>query len=88
MKKSMSVIVFMALGACSLDPRAYESTPVTVDTAAGPVQCQLYTDSIQAWDRAISRPGTMSVQAADQICLNEGYRRKNGGGGTAADTEL
>lgn len=67
-----------ALSACSLDPKQYETTPVTVQTAAGPVVCQLYTKDMVRWDRAISRPDSMSVETADAICLEEGRRQKAG----------
>lgn len=71
-------IVAFAAG-CSLDPRNYETDPVTVETAQGPVVCQLYTPRTVAWDRAIDRPASMSVADADQICLQEGQRLKDGG---------
>ncbi|MDQ7262968.1 hypothetical protein NM680_14315 [Paracoccus sp. PS-1] len=85
-----AALVFLA--ACSIDPKDYESEPVTVETAAGPVVCQLYTKNIVRWDRAIQRPSTMSVETADQICLNEGLREKNGsprpGGASESDLAL
>ncbi|WP_299907562.1 hypothetical protein [uncultured Paracoccus sp.] len=67
------------LAACSLDPRDYETTPVVVQTEAGPVTCQLYTHEQVIWDRAISRPNSMDVKTADNICLQEGQREKAGG---------
>lgn len=78
MMKYVLAPIFVLLAACSIDPKDYESSPVTVQTAEGPVVCQLYTKAIVRWDRAIQRPGTMSVETADQICLNEGLREKNG----------
>lgn len=69
----------LLLAACSLDPREYESTPVVLQTAAGPVTCQLYTHEQVIWDRAISRPGSMTVETADNLCRQEGARVKAGG---------
>lgn len=78
MMKYVSALTLVFLAACSIDPKDYESPPVTVETAAGPVVCQLYTKNIVRWDRAIQRPASMSVETADRICLNEGQREKNG----------
>ena len=64
----------LVLAAC-LDPRDYESEPVTVPTAQGPVICQLYTRERVIWDRAINRPERMSVEMADSICIAEGKRQ-------------
>lgn len=69
-----AVIGLSALAACSLDPKDYESDPVTVATPEGPVVCQLYTKELVRWDRAISRPATMSVAIGDAICLEEGAK--------------
>jgi len=82
--KYIPLLAFVALAACSIDPKDYESTPVTIETAAGPVVCQLYTREIVRWDRAIQRPESMSVETADKICYNEGLRQKNGS--NAAET--
>lgn len=68
----------LALSACAMDPRAYESTPVVVNTAAGPVTCQLYTHEQVIWDRAIARPESMDVETADNICRAEGKRELPG----------
>ena len=62
------------LAACT--PQQFESDPVTVQTAQGPVTCQLYTRNMLDWDRSINRPDTMSVAAADQICRAEGQKRQ------------
>ena len=67
----------LVLAACAPDPRAYETDPVEVQTSQGVVTCQLYTRNIVAWDRAIDRPDTMSVQQADQICKTEGQRQQS-----------
>ena len=67
----------LVLAACAPDPLAYETDPVEVQTSQGVVTCQLYTRNIVAWDRAIDRPDTMSVQQADQICKTEGQRQQS-----------
>ena len=69
------IAVVLGLSACAT-PENYETTPVVVQSAQGPVTCQLYTKSIVAWDRAIDRPAKMSVKAADEICQAEGRRQK------------
>ncbi|WP_232816478.1 hypothetical protein [Paracoccus zhejiangensis] len=69
----------LSLAACSLDPREYETTPVVVQTEAGPVTCQLYTHEQVIWDRATSRPNSMDVETADNLCRQEGVRVKSGG---------
>ena len=71
-----AAVVVGTLTACSLDPKFYESPPVTIPSPLGPVVCQLYTKDIVEWDRAMSRPPQMSVAAADAICLAEGQRQK------------
>lgn len=70
------VLSALALAACSLDPRDYETPPVAVETTRGTVLCQLYTPDRVVWDRAIDRPRTMSVEEADNICRAEGARQK------------
>ncbi len=60
--------------ACTISPKAYESAPVTVQTSKGAVVCQLYTKEIVEWDRAIQRPQSMSIEEADNICLEAGRR--------------
>lgn len=64
------------LSACSIDPKDWEMEPVTVDTPQGPVVCQLYSENIVRWDRAIDRPEDMSVETADAYCHNEGMKQK------------
>lgn len=78
----------LALSACSLDPRAYETTPVVVDTAAGPVTCQLYTHEQVTWDRATARPASMDVETADNICRAEGQRELSGPTAAPAEAEM
>lgn len=80
----LSAPVLLLVAACSLDPRDYETTPVVVQTAAGPVTCQLYTKERVIWDRAIARPNSMDVATADNLCRQEGVREQSGGGGAAA----
>lgn len=75
-KLTFTAFGFAALAACSLDPKDYETTPVTVDTPQGQVVCQLYTKDIVRWDRSIDRPETMSVKTADAYCLQEGQKEK------------
>ncbi|MBB3993578.1 hypothetical protein GGR95_001209 [Sulfitobacter undariae] len=65
----------LAISACS-SPADFETAPVQVDTPQGAVTCQLYTQSITAWDRSINRPDKMTTEAADAICRNEGLKRK------------
>lgn len=67
-----------AVAGCSINPKDYETTPVVVQSAAGPVTCQLYTHDQVTWDRAVSRPGNMSVETADNLCRQEGYRVMRG----------
>ncbi len=68
------IALVLALSACA--PERYESTPVVLETAQGPVTCQLYTKEIVSWDRSIDRPAAMSVKAADALCLEEGNKRR------------
>lgn len=78
-KPVMIASVVLLFAACALDPREYETTPVTVQTAAGPVTCQLYTHEQVVWDRATARPENMDVETADELCRQEGQRQKAGG---------
>ena len=78
-RKSMQALPAFALvlltSSCALSPKDYESEPVEVQTPSGIVTCQLYTSDLVVWDRAIQRPESMSVTAADDICIEEGERR-------------
>ena len=67
-----------AVAGCSINPRDYETPPVVLQSAAGPVTCQLYTHEQVTWDRAITHPGSMSVKTADNLCRQEGYRVMRG----------
>lgn len=60
-------------------PEQFETTPVVVQTAQGPVTCQLYTLRQVTWDRAINHPGGMDVKTADNVCRAEGARILKGG---------
>lgn len=62
------------LAACSLDPRAWETAPVMVDSPQGAVTCQLYTKELVSWDRSIDHPANMSTGTADAYCRAEGKR--------------
>ena len=62
------------LAACIPNPEDYETAPVQVTTDRGIVTCQLYTRERVIWDRSIHRPETMSVEAADDVCVSEGKR--------------
>ncbi len=71
-------VIFGAIGAFSIlsacvSPAAFESAPVQVQTAQGVVTCQLYTIDMVEWDRSVARPEGMTVEQADQICINKGY---------------
>ncbi|MDS9466196.1 hypothetical protein RGQ15_01200 [Paracoccus sp. MBLB3053] len=63
---------------CACDKTEYESATVTVDTVEGPVTCQLYRRDMVLWDRALTRPATMTDSAANEACRTEGYREKSG----------
>lgn len=76
MKKLMICAAATAiLAGCASNPRAYETSPVEVETPQGIVTCQLYSPEILVWDRSIDRPRSMGVQEADEICLEEGRRQ-------------
>ncbi|GGH17915.1 hypothetical protein SAMN05444007_11738 [Cribrihabitans marinus] len=74
-KTATAITAAGLLAACSPDPRNFETDPVRIDTPKGAVTCQLYTDQTVVWDRAIAAPAGMSIQEADKICVDEGYRR-------------
>ncbi|MEL6208337.1 MAG: hypothetical protein AAFR47_24030 [Pseudomonadota bacterium] len=78
-KKATAAKLTLVLGIAAglagcIDPRDYESVPVEVSTRDGIVTCQLYTRERVIWDRSIDRPRSMSVQAADEVCIEEGKR--------------
>lgn len=62
------------IAGCNITPEQYETTPVVLSTAQGPVTCQLYQLDQVTWDRAIHRPNAMSVETADTLCRNAGAR--------------
>jgi len=69
-----AAIAAAVLSGCTT-PEQFESAPVEVATRSGAVTCQLYTTQLTSWDRSISRPDSMSVQAADAVCRKEGRDR-------------
>jgi hypothetical protein len=76
MKSKLVLLLVVAFGLTGcIDPKDYESEPVEVSTPEGIVTCQLYTKERVLWDRAINRPETMSVEAADAVCMQEGQRQ-------------
>lgn len=72
----VALAALTALAACS--PKQFESPPVTVQSAQGPVTCQLYTKGLLDWDRAVARPDMMSAETADALCKAEGRARQGG----------
>lgn len=77
--KSLSLLAAPALVAgCVQDPRQYETPPHTVDVSKGVVTCQLYTQEFVYWDRATQWPSGMSLDEADEICLEEGRKWQRG----------
>jgi hypothetical protein len=65
----------LVLSACVPNPDFFETPPVTIETAQGPVTCQLYSPEIVKWDRAINRPDTMSVAEGDAVCQEAGQKQ-------------
>lgn len=76
MIKHFTIAAVLLSGVAACSPQRFESEPVTLDTPQGPVVCQLYTKSMLDWDRSVSRPATMSVEAADRLCEDEGRRQQ------------
>ena len=75
-KLALLTATALSLSACVGSPVQYESQPVVLDTTEGKVTCQLYTVDQVIWDRAIDRPGSMSVATADNLCRKEGLRQQ------------
>ncbi len=75
MRLVLLCLVLPLLAGC-ISKRTFESEPVTVSTAAGPVTCQLYGRNQVVWDEALLKPPAMTDAGADRICRDEGYRRK------------
>lgn len=81
MKKTIAITVAAAavLISSGCSRAQYETEPVVLQSAQGPVTCQLYTKERVLWDQAISHPESMTREAADQICQAEGQRMKDAG---------
>ncbi len=73
--KATLVVSALALAGC-IDKTAYETTPVSVITDLGPITCQLYTKRQTFWDRATHVPQGMTIQQGDEICQQEGEKRR------------
>ena len=58
-----------------IDKASYATDPVQVQTEQGVVTCQLYRHDRVIWDEAIDFPKSMSLQQADAVCQDEGFRR-------------
>ncbi len=67
----------IALTGCvgGIDKATYATEPVQVETDKGIVTCQLYREDRVIWDEAIDFPKSMTLQQADAVCQDEGYRR-------------
>lgn len=65
-----------------------QSSPVQVESAQGPVKCQLYMKEVVWWDHAVSHSDSLSKAEADQICRDEGHREQKAGSGSAASQDL
>ena len=80
MKLKLSVVAVLGaatlIGGCTsgINLQDYATTPNAVQTAQGTVTCQHYRYDQILWDEAISAPTGMSIETADQICKNEGFR--------------
>ncbi len=72
---ALSPLAGVLLTGCISSPQAYETEPVDLKTPKGTVTCQLYTDEIVLWDRAIRWPRTITAEQADAVCKEEGRRR-------------
>lgn len=72
----LSLGAVLSLAGCAQE--GFETAPVTIAAAEGPVVCQLYTPERVLWDRATAHPQAMSREAADALCRAEGMRRLPG----------
>lgn len=74
--RSFIIVPVLALAVVAgCDRSRFRSDPVQVETAKGPVTCQLYTYTEVTWDEAIARPEGMSEDEAHGVCRAEGARR-------------
>lgn len=64
----------LALSGC-FTQSSFETPPVTVRTAQGPVTCQLYLRDRVVLDTAIAFPNVLTKEQADQVCIDEGTRQ-------------
>lgn len=78
MKYAFLAIGLLTLSACSPNPADHVTPTVAVESASGPVTCQLYRRDMVMWDHAVARPTGMSNDAANDICRAEGQRQKDG----------
>ena len=75
------------LGACSsgnplANPKAYETPEQDIFVQDhGIVSCQLYTRELVVWDRAVHWPQTLPQEVADEFCLREGQKWRDGADG-------
>jgi hypothetical protein len=76
MLKLMTGLALAGLVSGCVDPKAFESDPVKVKTNKGVVTCQLYTKDEVLWDRAVDFPKSMTVLAADKVCVAEGHKQR------------
>lgn len=72
--RAVFLLAPFALAGCI---QQYESQPVTLQTEAGQVICQLYGMNQVVYDTAIAWPETMTEEAADGYCVAEGNRILN-----------
>lgn len=55
-----------------------DPNPQVVETDQGPITCLLYTEDLDWWDEAVSRPDTVHPQTAHDICRALGHRITSG----------
>lgn len=65
MKIYLGLTAVLLLAAC-------DSTPVVLNTPAGEVTCQNYTDEVILWDRPTAYPKSMPKVEAYRLCREVG----------------
>lgn len=85
MLRYLAPAALLAASGCTDVKRGYETPPVAVSTAQGAVTCQLYTPNAVLWDRALSKPATMSDADANRQCRAEGELRRGKSGTGSPD---